>query len=284
VACTLALACAAACSAFRGEDSGASANGDANASSAADGASGLDGGSIPNVDATVVDASAYVSEVMKDGPLVYYRFEETGGATAVATAGAPAGMIAGAPQLAQAGKVGFAYGFDGVTPAYVDVTGDAFEFNGTAPFTLEAWIYCRAIDGEYRHIFIKDTNDQGGARQEYGVWVHLDNNTDPQLAFERYVNGQGNKAVHRNFQTLLSQWHHIAAVYEGQNLLLYIDGAKAEESPDNRSIGKKDKDLLIGTRDPGGQTFDGEIDEIAVYGKALAANRVAAHYQVGMGY
>jgi hypothetical protein len=281
-----ALACAFACSAFHGE-SDVSVSGDGgDAISIADAATAVDGAvtPAPQIDAGGIDAAAYVNEVMKDGPLVYYRLEETSGDAAVATFGAPTGIIAGGPQLGQAGKVGLAYGFDGMTQAYVDVTGNELQFNGTSPYTLEAWFYCRLIQSDYRHIFIKDTNDQGGAREEYGVWVHLDNNTDPQLGFERYVAGQGNKAVHRNFQTLLNQWHHIAAVYDGQNLLLYIDGAKAEESPDNRSQGNKDKDLLIGTRDPPDHMFDGVIDEVAVYAKALPDDRVKAHYQVGMGY
>ena len=113
VALTYVIACVAACSAFRGMDSdGLSADAGADDALVAEGASGLDAGG-----GSTVDASAYVSEVMKDGPLVYYRLEENSGSIATATFGGPMGIIVGTPALAQAGKIGLAYGFDGVTQA-----------------------------------------------------------------------------------------------------------------------------------------------------------------------
>ena len=39
--------------------------------------------------------------------------------------------------------------------------------------------------------------------------------------------------------------------------------------------------VLIGNRGYGGWNFDGDIDEVAIYGSALSAGDVLAHYQNG---
>ena len=154
--------------------------------------------------------AAYPAAVLADGPLLYYRLEEPAGAGQCVSevAGSPVANVMATPTLGVAGKVGNAIGFDGVADGYLEVDGDATQFVGVSPFTLEAWVFPHASDGTYRHVFIRDTNDQGGGRNEYGVWIQ-----NSKIGFERYCDGTGVKAV--SAVVPLNTWMHVVAVYDG---------------------------------------------------------------------
>src|SRR5207244_10787522 len=80
---------------------------------------------------------------------------------------------------------------------------------------------------------------------------------------------------------LISDWNHVVGVYDGANASLYFNGQLAAGPipaigflPNtNISI-----PLRIGATTFPNRAFDGWVDEVAFYGQALAADRVAAHY------
>jgi hypothetical protein len=75
---------------------------------------------------------------------------------------------------------------------------------------------------------------------------------------------------------------HVAAVYDGAALRLYKNGILIAPSPvpDTASAGG-----VAGTARGGcgasGVGFDGTIDEIAIYAKALSLTEIANHYGLG---
>ncbi len=79
------------------------------------------------------------------------------------------------------------------------------------------------------------------------------------------------------------QWQHVAAVYSGDSLKLYLNGQLyAEESAGGSKIGSnvgspQNVGLYIGTKAPGvpiGDWWDGLLDEIAVFDKALTQEEI----------
>ncbi|RYD36968.1 MAG: hypothetical protein EOP86_04555, partial [Verrucomicrobiaceae bacterium] len=93
------------------------------------------------------------------------------------------------------------------------------------------------------------------------------------------------------------QIYHVAAVQDGDatgttgNLILYVNGLEVKRAPGAGQLYGHGSDVRIGgangrihTGDNGVlPTFDGVIDEVAHYNKALNADRVSAHYFIGIG-
>ena len=74
-------------------------------------------------------------------------------------------------------------------------------------------------------------------------------------------------------------FHHVVASYDGSVLRLFIDGALGSQENDDRAAKPKDSALWIGRRADDARSIDGVIDEVAIYDKALAEDRIVAHHR-----
>ncbi len=82
------------------------------------------------------------------------------------------------------------------------------------------------------------------------------------------------------------RWHHVAVTYEGAVVVTYVDGVM--ESVGTKTLNTVGTQLLIGRAvldhypgRPVPEYFDGSIDEVRVYGRALDGASVNALYQEG---
>jgi hypothetical protein len=81
-------------------------------------------------------------------------------------------------------------------------------------------------------------------------------------------------------------WHHAAATFESGTATFYLDGApKGGKALALHTVGQV---LSIGVKDTATdaspqeqELFHGEIDDVRVYGRALAAAEIASLYQMG---
>lgn len=80
-------------------------------------------------------------------------------------------------------------------------------------------------------------------------------------------------------------WHHLVAVWDGMNINLYVDGKL--DASGARSFHAQTKDNQIGAQCSGagstscGTYFDGRIDEVAIWKKALNTTEVLQLYRRG---
>lgn len=72
-----------------------------------------------------------------------------------------------------------------------------------------------------------------------------------------------------------SGWHHLAGVYDNGWLRLYVDGMETRRNVGSASISTSDT-LFIGAKNPSGSSFHGVLDEVAIWGRALAASEIRA--------
>ena len=84
------------------------------------------------------------------------------------------------------------------------------------------------------------------------------------------------------------QWHHVAGVYDGANMFLYVDGTLDVSQPATGSIAQNSAPLRIGANasdgeDGTGYYFNGLIDEVSIYNRALTASEIQAIYTAGSG-
>ncbi|MFH1724060.1 MAG: LamG-like jellyroll fold domain-containing protein [Elusimicrobiota bacterium] len=170
-----------------------------------------------------------------------------------------------------------ALGLTGVS-AYVEVPGSPSLDLAGDRFSLEAWINPRGYAGDYRAIFSKIG------------WTHISSwsyhlRVNPDGGLRAYVVNENGTSFALNSppgSVRRDAWQHVAAVYDGAKLRIYIDGAEAASRDAYGRLRHNDYPLSIGrwySGDP--SPFIGLIDEAAVYDRALSADEVAAHHAAG---
>jgi hypothetical protein len=218
--------------------------------------------------------SAYRQAVLADMPLLYLRLGEKSGNLASdesgnGKTGIVAGLTFGAPGPL-ANDPDTAVTLDG-TSGLIDL-GKIFDFLGNDPFSLELWMKPDAGSG-FQNLLSKNDELAPGGRQGYSIFLQGSVN----LSFERVVAGVSRQAP-TSAASLFGVWSHLVAVYDGSTLWLYVNGIQASQTSDTRALGGKDVALYLGCFRVGSNHLKGSLDEVAIYGSALPAERIRAHY------
>jgi hypothetical protein len=162
--------------------------------------------------------------------------------------------------------------FDGVddrvtcgNTAPVRITGNAI--------SLEAWINPRSWQTGWRGYIINKEDEFGrGYMLACG---------DGGKAYFSVGYDYGGTMIETAATLRLNEWAHLAAVYDGVSLTIYINGLvrksqKLESWMGSPTIGDVDYPLAIGSADVWGPyLFDGKIDEVRVWNVALSASQIS---------
>lgn len=71
-------------------------------------------------------------------------------------------------------------------------------------------------------------------------------------------------------------WVHYLGTYDGETISLFVDGQLAASQAASGRIPRSDQPLLIGAASPGLRVLDGQIDDVRLWSRALAADEAAA--------
>ena len=162
------------------------------------------------------------------------------------------------------GKIGQALKFDGVND-YVSV-GNVL--NALTSYTFSAWINPKSLGG-----------GSGGRI--------IDKNS---AYFFRLISSGGNKlAISHNGgpsqastgTITFNRWQHVVATWNGKQLVFYINGVDAGTISFSTAISSNSAALQIGDTNSGNSTFDGSIDDVRIYNRALSAVEVRRLYNMG---
>jgi len=79
----------------------------------------------------------------------------------------------------------------------------------------------------------------------------------------------------------LRAWHHVVLVREGTNVRVHLDGRPEPEIAGafTQTVPPGEQNVFIGGRNDGLFNFEGKLDEVALYPRALAPGEIAAHYK-----
>ncbi len=82
-------------------------------------------------------------------------------------------------------------------------------------------------------------------------------------------------------------WYHVALVYNGTDIRLYLNGSLDENGANNpisysNGIYDGSAAFAIGSRGNVNDFFDGQIDEVAIFNRALAADEIQEIYEKGL--
>lgn len=77
-------------------------------------------------------------------------------------------------------------------------------------------------------------------------------------------------------------WTHLAASYDGVNQILYVNGVQVASRPLSGAVKTSTGPLRIGGDGVWGEYFQGLIDEVRVYNRALSAAEIQADMTSGL--
>ena len=170
-----------------------------------------------------------------------------------------------------AGRTGQAFSFDGVSGCLV--SPDSSSLRLTNQLTIEAWINTRSTNAN-RGIVSK----VGGTGGNNGYQLLLSYNT---LGGQFNSPGQSwpSATVSYPGAVVPGVWTHVAWTYDQSAMKLYLNGQPvATNVIGPKTIAASSSNLRISGDDGNHGYFDGLIDEVSIYNRALSDGEIAAIY------
>ena len=211
---------------------------------------------------------------VETGLIAYYPVEEGEGTVVsneVQGTIAGDGNIIGTAYEWVEGHIGnFALQFSGQWGTTVDC-GTWNPSGTTGRLTVAAWIKWTGLNAQYQGVVAK--RDDWTATDT--CW-HVELNTDTgNIAFGRYDSYPG---FGENIPPV-GEWQHVAVTYDGTTTTMYIDGSPVGTSTAFSLGPKTDAHVVFGAVDGSGNNpFNGAIDEVRIYDRALTADDMLELY------
>lgn len=225
---------------------------------------------------------AYLSAVLADSPVAFWRHNESNGATMTDYMSALGGTYFNSPTFGATGPIS-----DGATATTFNGTSQYGKVNysalhsPTSAVTVEIWAYKASWTTILGGIGPNRTESGG-----YGLWAGL--GTPNRVQF--YVRRNGAYGIATAPSVLSAGWHHIVGTFDGRYAKLYIDGSlvSTDDAGANYAIQYASNNALMVAADPDGSSnptnyFAGTLANSAIYSTALSSTRVQAHYDARNG-
>lgn len=219
--------------------------------------------------ATVLAAGAAHAQ----GPVAWWKFDETSGGTAFDSVGSVNGVLSGANTFVTGGVSGNALSNPLGANNFVTMT-NTFGFVGGS-FTASAWIKTTSTSSSNTVILSKHTTNSLN-----GWMLRLNRDTANygqvgQASF--YVSASTGNTPAGTTTVTDGSWHHVAGVYSGGVASIYVDGVFQAQ----RSTGLNANAapfMVGGVRLQNGTftgAFDGLIDDAQIYDRALNGSEIS---------
>ena len=173
------------------------------------------------------------------------------------------GTLAGNPQWV-AGQTGGALSFDGADD-HVDC-GNGTALNITGPITIAAWVYPTGSGSSTLPRIIDKSNGVGGADPGFKLYLRSANNYIFTLS-------AGGTYFNSTLSATLNTWNYVAFVITGTQWKLSVNGTW-EQWNRNPVPSVSTNALFIGNSPAGARHFQGSMDEVRIYSRALTEEEV----------
>jgi hypothetical protein len=169
------------------------------------------------------------------------------------------------------GMVGQAFSLNG-TDAFVQAPSSAATDPTTAG-SQDAWVMFNQLPSAAGHIM--EIIGKGGFGTDFDLQAETDNR------FHFYI--AANTSVASNTVIQTGVWYHVAGAWDSIiGLQMYVNGALENTNPTLLTRSQSGQPLEIGNQPFfAGRFFDGLIDEVEVFGRALSASEVLGIFNAG---
>jgi len=131
-------------------------------------------------------------------------------------------------------------------------------------FTMMSWFRCSASNDTLRFLFGTDNETGDGVGRNLAVYH----------ANKLHV-WDGTVGLSGTVSLVAGVWYHAAITYDGTNLSLYENGRLADSSV---YVPKAGWYMVLGAQNTNAEaSFAGQLDEMSVWDRALAANEIEAY-------
>lgn len=184
------------------------------------------------------------------------------------------------------GAVSYANRFGGGATGLQVPSGNAFNWTGTDIFSVELWVRRTAAASENQVLL-------GRTDGVFSWIVSLRSNGTVSFTLQDASNSielSSSKVLSTSQSALGERWHHIAVIRDGSSgaTQLFVDGLRRDSETGSFGGGfsSDSAPLAIGWsgNENNPQRFIGDLDEIAVYGRALTLAEIRSHYYLSRQY
>jgi hypothetical protein len=245
------------------------------------------GGSASGTVSVTVTAPAPPPPPPTGGIVLALGFEEASGTAVVDSSASPIngtlGGGAAAPTRVAAGKFGRALSFDGGDSLSVPDGAAGTKLDLTNGMTLEAWVNPSSMNG-WESVIYKERGGAGSGLLSYALYAHDGGTNTPPAAYVRTSSGGPDRGAQGAVRLPLNTWSHVAVTYAtapapvGSTLRVYVNGVLVRTiTGGNQNILAGNQPLRIGNSNASvSEGFNGVIDEVRIYNRALSAEEIAA--------
>jgi len=200
----------------------------------------------------------------------WWRLDENNGLTATDTAGSNDGTLVNGPKWRPLeGKTHGALAFDGsddrVDLGTIDVKGDS-------GLTIIFWFKADDFDTPDARFISKAT----GIENDHHYWM-VSTFDEKALRFRLKTDGLTDILISDPDEIQLGQWYHVAATYDGSKMRIYKNAIEIASRDKSGNINTNASvSAAIGNQpsSAGSKPFDGLIDDIRIYNRALSASEI----------
>jgi hypothetical protein len=175
------------------------------------------------------------------------------------------------------GQVGGALSFDGVDD-YVDCGTPFASVTTSTTKSIIAWV--KSADGMFANILILYR------KSDIGTCFSITVQSIPIVWSGVYMKSATTVGLlDSESPVVMNKWTHIALVQDGTNVDIYVNGVSENNSSDAVAPALSNPpNATIGTYFYGGPTsfFNGTIDDVRIYNRALSAEEIQAIYEAGL--
>ena len=214
----------------------------------------------------LIIGAVFSAHATKLGLASAWLFEENGGKVVKDVVGGHDGDIKGTLKWVDDGKFGGALEFPGKGDSYVRIDHDDV-FNSD-PYTFVVWIKLQEASWQYVVWRNGEVWPEPKLVRHLDIWIHQDDYP----VFMWHVKGVETRMPGKTI-VADGKWHHIAKVYDGQNVKMFVDGKLEVEKASDGTLDTSQSPIWIGAR-PGNVAATGLFDEVGFFTKALTEAQV----------
>jgi hypothetical protein len=233
---------------------------------------------------TTTDATATTStgDPVDLDPLLWFAFDEAGvgGVPNLGSLGGIAACTDITCPSSTEGVIGTGAQFDGVDDCAIFPAVP--ELRQLHAMTIAAWVQRAPIDYDYDCILCKPVGVD-----PWNSWrLATYDDADGAPVGDFRVGTADDMGVSLASPIPIASWAHVVGTWDGATMVLWIDGAVAQESP-NTHYEVDDQPVYLGCDDDHARIgitnfLTGSIDDVRLYGRVLADDEIAALFAAGM--
>lgn len=222
----------------------------------------------------IIISTSFSVHAAKKGLVSAWLFEENGGNVVKDIVSGHDGEVKGTLKWVDDGKMGKALQFPGKGDSYVRIDHDDV-FNAD-PYSFVAWVKLNAASWQYIVWRNGDVWPEPKELRHLDIWIH-----DADYPVFMWNAAQGNGRIDGKTIIADGNWHHIAKIYDGEKVQMYIDGKLDGEKPSGGKLIQNASPIWIGAR-PGNVAATGLFDEVGFFKEALTEKELNDVMKTGL--